>query len=330
MFPSMQKFQYERPANLAEALSIIAGLKAASLKFAILGGGTDLVSLLKEHDLNLDAVVSLSGIEEIKGVRQDEDKALVIGGGTSLSDLIADAGMRGHIPALAEAAERAAGPQIRARATVAGNLLVGNRCPYYNQNQTVRRAHGLCHKDGGGVCHIVPKRAAGAPLCQARFVSDLAPAFLVLGAALKLVGPDGSREVQLKNFYIPDGIARNKLNPDEILAEIRVPLPPPRAMRYEKLKVRDGVDFPSVGAAVAISKGSGGDRLSVAVTGVGSAPLLMEFDAGGFPTRDDLIAHAAKEAMEASVALRQDFFPPSYRKRMIAVLIRRAAPSLDG
>lgn len=328
MFPSMERFAYERPKSLGEALSLAARLKKSGERFAFFGGGTDLIPALKEHGLRIGTLVSLSGIEEIKGVRRERDKKLIIGAGTTLFDLLSNPAVGKLFPALADAAGRIASPQIRFRATVGGNLLVDNRCRYYNQNRTVRKTHGPCYKDGGDRCHFVAKRAPGAPPCRARSVSDLTPLFLLLDAAVELQGSEGTRKVPLREFYLPDGISRNRKRPDEILTRIDIPLPAPRAMRYEKLRVREAIDFPSVGVAAALTSDKREDRVGIALTGVDAQPLFFEFRSGDFPDEEALLEHAAREAAGAAVVLKQDFFPPAYRRKMIGVLIRRAGRAL--
>ena len=83
-----------------------------------------------------------------------------------------------------------AGPGHRNMGTVGGNLCLDTRCIYYNQSEWWRRANGYCLKNRGDICHVAPQ----GQRCHAAFTGDLAPALLVLGAEIDIVGPQGNAE----------------------------------------------------------------------------------------------------------------------------------------
>ena len=112
----LPEFILLRPKTLPEALSMLAGADVIPI-----AGGTNVVVDLragKHHPAGLVDVTRLAGL---RGIRRD-DGHLVIGGGTTISDLLHDPLIAQHAPALAEAAAVFANPLIRNRATVAGNL----------------------------------------------------------------------------------------------------------------------------------------------------------------------------------------------------------------
>lgn len=330
MYTRMHAFRYERPGNLEETIELLARLQGNGEEFVLSAGGTDLVPGLKLHDTWVGSLISLTGLRELHGVHLDGERVR-IGALTTLAELALDAGVRRELPGLAAAAAEIASPQIRNRATVGGNLLVDHRCMYYNQSVQNRCAHDSCFKAGGEGCHLIPNAVRGKlPLCRARFVSDLAPVLLCLDARVRLVGPKGWREVLLAGFYLPDGMDRNVLRDGEILAEVEVRLPAPAHLRYEKLRIRNAIDFASLGVAVALlSKGKTWE-LRVSLTGVNEAPYHGRWDEKECGGRDAMILRACEEASKTVVPLKQDFFPPSYRRKMVSVLIRRALGRFEG
>jgi carbon-monoxide dehydrogenase medium subunit len=113
----MKKFDYLQPKTLLEAFSLMTGAKEAARYVA---GGTDLIVHIKEGAIQPDALISLRGIQGLRGI--EHNGALSIGGMTPLRDIERNAVIRDRYPALAEAVSVLANPQIRNVATLAGNL----------------------------------------------------------------------------------------------------------------------------------------------------------------------------------------------------------------
>lgn len=109
----MYAFDIERPSTVAEA----KGMRGDEDSF--LGGGQTLIPTLKQRLAMPGRLVALSGIEEIRGVR-DEDDRIVLGGGTTHAEAAAGAARR--YPALAYLASRIGDPAVRNRGTVGGSL----------------------------------------------------------------------------------------------------------------------------------------------------------------------------------------------------------------
>ncbi|MBI3534204.1 MAG: FAD binding domain-containing protein, partial [Deltaproteobacteria bacterium] len=228
IFPS---FQYYKAPSLNEALNYISKLKNG---FVFMSGGTDLVPQIKQETVCPKYVISLYGIPELSQIENQD--FISIGSQVTLSDLASNPIISKHLPWLSEIISNIATPQIRNRATVGGNLLANNRCIYYNQSLLIRSAHSLCFKAGGEVCHLIPNvKHSDTPLCQARFISDLAAVFLLLDSYVVLKSKDIERKVKLREFYLPDGINRNILKSGEILTHIEITLPQKAKIYYEKL-----------------------------------------------------------------------------------------------
>jgi 4-hydroxybenzoyl-CoA reductase subunit beta len=292
-----------------------------SAEVHLCAGGTDLLPKMKRHDETGAQLVSLGQVAELRGIRDDGAGRLTIGAMTTLAAVARDEQVLRHFRAVAEAARVVASPQIRNRATVGGNLLVDNRCTYYDQSALNRDAHGRCYKDEGDVCHMVKGAGEnGAPLCRARFVSDLAPVLILHDARLHLLGPGGERTLPLRDFYLGDGIRRNRLAPREVLRAVSLETPPTWRVLYTKLRIRQAIDFPSVGVAVGVRDGGKGAR-AVAITGIEPQPTYLAFT-------DESLEVIAEAAMAAVSPLNQDFLPPAYRRKMVGVLVRRLGTAL--
>lgn len=114
----LPEFDFYRPATLPEALALLAERGADAMPIA---GGTNVIVDLRAGKHRPRALVDVAHLSELRGV-QCENGHLIIGGGTTISDLRSDPLIVQHAPALREAAAVFANPLIRNRATVGGNL----------------------------------------------------------------------------------------------------------------------------------------------------------------------------------------------------------------
>lgn len=107
----MYAFEIERPATIDEAVSALGGEAQA------LSGGQTLIPTLKARLASPSKLVSLSGISEMKGIR-NEGGTLWIGGATCHGDVAAD----GSYKALSELASHIGDPAVRNRGTIGGSI----------------------------------------------------------------------------------------------------------------------------------------------------------------------------------------------------------------
>jgi len=322
---SLAGLQYHRPASLDEAIGRARELAGQGLAFAWLAGGSDLVPRIKQHDDEVQALIALGSIAALHDIHAHGEHGLSIGALASLADVAGDALVAGRAPALAAAAARVASPQIRNQATLGGNLLVDRRCIYYNQSTINRQCHRPCFKAGGDHCPLIKSvRRGDRPQCHARFVSDTVPVLLVMGATVRLAGPGGTRRLPLAELYRPDGIDGLAVARDEVLTAIEIAPPADMRFAYDKLAIRNTLDFPSLGVAA----GFDGRRLRVGLTGVNTHPGLLEFAADDFPAAGQMLEAACQQASDFAETYNQDFFGRGYRKDMIPVFLRRLAASL--
>ncbi len=345
----MKPFNFEKPTSWEQFTQLIIVLKNNNQQFTFGAGNTDLLPRFKKG-LNIpDCLISLTAIPELEGISiikeplSAQPKYLRIGASTRLSNIYTDKIINQYFPELARVAGLVANPQIRNQATLGGNLLVDNRCIYINQSENNRSYHYPCFKSGGDTCHLVKSAKVGdETLCQARFVSDTAPILILLDSRLEIKGLDGSRKISIRNFYKKDGIESHILQPDEVLVAIEIPLQHSKKIHYEKLAIRQTLDFASVGVAVAIKpvlnhkskaakdKETRNFEIEVAITGIQTLPGYEKYLTKNFESIDALLDRACQQANQFSLIYQQDFFPRAYRKKMIAVFIKRCFKRLRG
>jgi xanthine dehydrogenase YagS FAD-binding subunit len=243
--------QLLRPESLEAATAALGNGSVA------LGGGTDLVPLLRDHIVEAETLVELRQVVP-RGVQ-----GTTIGAGTTLAELEVDP----EIPAaLREACTLAASPQLRSMGTIGGNLLQATRCWYW-------RLKYPCFLHGGSVCHA--RQGAhrehaifGNERCASAHPSDPAAALLALGATLRT----DRRELPVADLYrLPteDDRAVTALEPRELILELEVPRP--EASTYLKAMDRTRFSFALVGVAAA--RFGGETRLALA--GVAPIPWLL-------------------------------------------------------
>lgn len=320
----LENFDYVRPTTLGELDRIVRKYRKEGRKFAFSAGGSDLIVKLKNQVLEIDSLISLTGLAELKRIEKHGHN-IIIGALITLSEIADSDLVRGHLPAFAGAAHKVASPQIRNRATIGGNIMVDNRCIYINQSDLNRQSHSPCFKAGGDVCHLVKSARRGDEiLCQARFVSDTAPVLLLLGAELHITGPEGNRTMGLDELYLNDGIDNKSLKNGEIITAVEIEIPEDCRMNYQKLTIRNALDFPSLGVATRLTD----KTLSVALTGINPKPGIFTANSADYDTFEAMVSTICAEAMSFAVTYQQDFFPRGYRKEMIEVFIRRGIDNI--
>jgi carbon-monoxide dehydrogenase medium subunit len=112
------KFDYVRPASLAEALEALAG---GGEDAKVIAGGQSLLPLLRLRLAYPDLLVDIGGLSELRGVR-DAGDALEIGALTTHYSITRDPLIRAHCGLLASAAGTVADPAVRHRGTIGGSL----------------------------------------------------------------------------------------------------------------------------------------------------------------------------------------------------------------
>jgi len=311
-------FSYLQPKSLAEALRMKSDAGPDGMFVA---GGTDLYPNMKRRHQEPKIVISLMGIPELRTMEPEK-----LGTCVTLSTL-------SNIPsfqhsAVATAARLVSTPLLRNMGTLGGNLCLDTRCNYYNQSYEWRKSIDFCMKKDGHICWVAPS----SPRCWAVSSSDVAPVMVAIGAEYRLVGPQGERVVPAGRFYQNDGINYLTKQPDEILADVRLPAPNGWDAVYHKLRRRGAFDFPVLGVAAWVQwKGKNVVAARVVLGGVASYPQEVP-EAGaalqGVPLSDESIAAAAEAAYRPSKPMDNTDFDLSWRKQMTRVYVKRALDEL--
>jgi 4-hydroxybenzoyl-CoA reductase subunit beta len=321
MTASLAEFRLVQPRTVKEAIAV--SLNWPGSRF--IGGGTDLIVNIRRGIIDPDLLIDLSTIDELTKITTD-DFGLTIGGGVTLAALAHNREIAGRYRALAQAAEAIAAPGHRIMGTVGGNLCLDTRCIYYNQSEWWRKANAYCLKNRGDVCHVAPQ----GQRCHAAFAGDLAPALLVFGAEIDIIGPQGQRRIPLGQLYIEDGKAHLALAGGEVLVAVHLPLnPPPSA--YAKVRQRGAIDFPLAGVAVALTAtGPNVNSLRIALTGTNSRPFLLAGTEAfaGRPVDEKLLHELDRLVQKQVQPMRTTIASANYRRIAAAALTRRLVANL--
>ncbi len=303
----LPKSEYKRAQSIAEAIDFYAHFNGQA---CYLAGGTDLIPLLKLRLSTPAALIDLKHIRELKTLSRGNGW-LVIGANVTLFDLKSDPEIKAYFPALFESLEATSCETLQMRGTLGGNILQETRCLLYNKSLEWRTARGFCWKMGGPTCNVIPN----AQDCFSNYCSDNAPSLITLSAQVKLAGPRGERTVKLEKIFSGNGRKPLAIEPGEILTQIRLPWEKTKGT-YEKLRVRDSMDYPLVGVAVSMR----GSSVRVCVGGIGLSPRVYSLKNIDESSIKDTAAQAvadAKPVLNATLSA-------VYRKKMVGVLFKRA------
>lgn len=317
----MQAFEYASPETVREAVGLLGKSWAEA---AVLAGGTDLLSLMKDNIETPRRVVSLKGVKEMGGIAKTAG-GLRIGALVTLDELGKDPAVRAAYPSLVAAARGVASPQLRNMGTLGGDLCQRPRCWYF------RLGYGLLAKDEKGQS-LVPNgdnryHAIFGNTGPAYFVSasSFGPPLVALGAKVKLVSPKGSRELSVEKFFVipsGDGTRETALHPDEILTEILVP-PAGHNATYE-IRQKTALDWPLATASVALRmKGSTVASASIVLGHVAPAPwrsAAAEKAIIGQSLTPEVADAAGKAAGEGATPLSGN----AYKVQLVRIAVKRA------
>jgi xanthine dehydrogenase YagS FAD-binding subunit len=245
-----------------------------------MAGGLDSFDWLKDRIKKPKAVVDLSGIAELKGVRDTVD-GIEIGAMTTLTEVVRNSTVRQKYGLLTQAAELVASPQIRNQGTIGGNVSQDARCWYY-------RAGWPCYRASGNICYADTPEGRNrehailhAERCVAVNPSDTAPALIALDAKFVIRTSNGERVVDAEDYFIGPEIDITRLHilkPGDLLTAIRIPSTWAGAQFYfEKVRDRNVWDFPLLNVASAMVVSGGAiERIRIAVNGAAARPLRLK------------------------------------------------------
>ena len=254
VMPNMELYQ---PVQVEDALAIADRLADRGW---LVGGGQDTYGWLKDRAKAVDAMIDLSAIESLRGIRETSD-GIEIGALTTLTEVANNTLIKQSYSLLSAAAAVVASPQIRNIGTLGGNVSQDVRCWYYRRGLS-------CYRAGGNLCYADTPQAMNrehalfdVSRCVAASPSDTAPALVALDATMVIRSVSGERTVSAEDYFVGPAIDILKttvLRPGEILTAVRIPATWANATFYfEKVADRNVWDFALVNVAAAF-KVSGG------------------------------------------------------------------------
>ena len=320
----MNPFVYSRATDPTQAVTAISGKPHS--KF--LGGGTNLIDLMKMGVETPNELVDINRLS-LAQIEELPDKRVRIGALARNSDVAEHELIKTRYPMLSQALLSGASPQLRNMATVGGNLLQRTRCYYFYDP-----AFPACNKrkpgsgcgalDGYNRIHAI---LGQSEQCIATHPSDMCVALAALDAIVRVVGPNGEREIGFRDFHrLPGNTADRDTNlaSDELIIAVDLPAMP-FAARSHYLKVRDRASYAfalvSVAAALDLNANRKIKDARVALGGVAHKPWRAN------AAEKKLIGQEANEktfqsAAEAELATAKGYKYNSYKielaKRSIA------------
>ena len=197
------------------------------------------------------------------------------------------------------------------------------------ESDLIRTRYPLLHDTSKVVADPVVRNLAtvGGNLAHGDPANDHPATMLALGAEVVAVGAKGERRLPIASFFT--GPFATSLKPDEILVEIRVPLPPARSGgAYLKLERKVG-DFATAAVAVQLTLSAGGtcDQVGIGLTNVGLTPIKAERAEAALRGKrpDEATIKAAAQAAAAASQPAEDLRGSvEYKRDIVRVLTARA------
>jgi len=329
----MAAFELFQPTSVTDAQKL---LEQHGPDAWVLAGGLDSFDWFKDRIRKPKAVVDLSGIEELRGVRSignNGGDGIEIGAMTTLTEVVNHPIIKEKYSLLAQAAEVVASPQIRNQGTIGGNISQDTRCWYY-------RSGWPCYRAGDNICYAdtpVGRNREHAILhadrCVAVNPSDSAPALIALDAKFVVRTRKGERVVDAEDYFVGPEIDITRLHilqPGDLLTAIRIPSAWAGAQFYfEKVRDRNVWDFPLLNVASAmVTSGDRIERIRIAVNGAAARPLRLkavEDAVRGKPPNAQTGEQAGRMAVQGAVPLQFN----AYKIPLMRNLVKRAIGGVE-
>ncbi len=322
----MRAFEYVSP-TAKDQIATLLGEQAA-----ILAGGTDLLALMKDDVVTPTRLVNIKQLEALRGISYQPGNGLRIGALTTIAELAEARSNLVAYPALIEAANEAASPQIRNLATIGGNMCQRPRCWYF------RNGLGLFPKAPNGKSMVLEGDNRYAAILgndgPAYFVSPstIAPVLIAYGAKIRLysakTGGSGVREIPLEKFFvIPKSEAQleHDLQPGEMVTELLVP-PPSASLRTGVYEVRQkaAFDWPLAMATAALEMDGATVKSARIVLGQVAPVPWMSPEAAQALIGKSITPERAMAAANAALAGARPLSHNKYKITLAKVAVKRA------
>ena len=324
----MKQFGYARADDVAGAVALVSARPGARY----LGGGTNLVDLMKLGVERPDLLVDVSGLA-LGEIAENADGGVHIGASVRNSDAAAHPLIRSRYPALTQAIVAGASGQLRNLATTGGNLVQRTRCVYFTDPSKPcnKREPGSGCPARAGEHHNLAVLGASAH-CIATHPSDMAVALTALDARVHVHEPSGARIVPIADLYRAPG-DRPDLElttaPGALITGVTLPaLPIAAGSRYRKVRERASYAFAiaSIAAAMTVVDGTVRD-VRIALGAVAPHPWrahAAEAALVGGPADEAAFAAAA----DAELAAAQPLPGNAYKLPLVRNLVVRTLADL--
>jgi xanthine dehydrogenase YagS FAD-binding subunit len=312
----LKPFAYERAGDAAAAVA------AAADGATFLGGGTNLVDLMKLGVAEPLRLVDVSRLPH--DAVEATPEGLRIGAAVRNADVAAHPAVRERYPVLSQSLLAGASGQLRNLATVGGNLLQRTRCSYFQDTTKPcnkrRPGSGCPAREGDHRNHAI---LGHSEHCVATHPSDMAVALAAIGATVHVLGADGPRTIPLPGLHrLPGDKPQHDtvLNPGDLITAVELGAPAPRST-YRKVRDRASFAFAvfSVAAVAEIEDGTITEA-RVALGGVAHVPWRAERAEAlldGAPATPETFQAAAAAELEAARPLRDNAFKVPLARNVI-------------
>ena len=315
------------PLRYSRAIDAEDAVLQAQAGARFLGGGTNLVDLMRETIERPEALVDVSGLAN--EIEETRDGGMLIGAATRNTAVAAHPVVRTRYPALARAILSGASAQIRNMATTGGNLLQRTRCGYFYDESGARcnKRHpgqGCDALEGFNRNHAI---LGASSACVAVHPSDMAVALAAFDAVVHTRTSQGERHIALTDLHRLPGDRpdiETMLEPGELITAVELPPALPRST-YRKVRDRSSYAFALISVAGAVDVEGGWVReVRLALGGVAHRPWRArhaeDILRGGAADRAAFVAAADVELAEARALKDNGFKIELARRTIVAVL----------
>ena len=326
----MKNFSYSRADTVESAVSLLS--QQANSKF--LGGGTNLVDLMRENIEQPDALIDVTRLSSGKIISELADGGLSIGAAVRNSAVANHALVRARYPLLSQAILLGASGQIRNMATTGGNLMQRTRCYYfYDEASRCNKRTPEAGCDAIGGFNRIHAILGASESCIATHPSDMCVALTALDATVQVQGNGGARSIPMNDFHRLPGDTpqiETSLKADELITAIHLP---PLAFatnsRYRKVRDRASYAFALVSVAAALeTEGGTIKNVRLALGGVAHKPWrasTAEKAMAGAKATAETFRRAAEEELADARGRGHNDFKIELAKRTIVSVFRELA-----
>jgi len=317
----MKNFGYVKAFSSSEAVHLLDG--ATATKF--IGGGTNLVDLMRENIERPDQLIDVTSLRD-REIQETNDGRITIGAAVSNSAVAANDLIRRRFPLLSQAILFGASGQIRNMATVGGNLMQRTRCYYFYDEAS--RCNKRTKDAGCDAVHGFNRMHAilgCSPSCIATHPSDMCVALSALDATVEIEGRHRQRSIPFTDFHRLAGDTpqiETELQEGELITSVTIPsLEAAQNSVYRKVRDRSSYAFALVSIAAALEIRNGTITTArLALGGVAHKPwraFAAERILEGSPAIDEVFRRAADATLEGAQGFEHNAFKIELARRLI-------------